>query len=62
MHTTQNQTARKFVFALYLGREALAVATPRRVEVYKDPIKGSNGGVEAGLVQFDHRPIHKELV
>jgi hypothetical protein len=56
------QNRHEFVFALYLGGEALAMATPRRVEINKNPIEGSNGGVEAGLVQFNHRPIQKKLV
>lgn len=33
-----------------LGGEALAVATPRGVEVDEDVVKGGNGGIEVGFV------------
>jgi hypothetical protein len=45
-----------------LGRKALAVATPRCVEIDEQKIKGRDGSVEIGGGELDHGPVSPEFV
>lgn len=59
---TWREAWKKVKVGINLGRETLAVATPRSVKVNQDVIEGGYGGIEVGFVQNQNLSIHRECL